>query len=505
MTRGTFRIPVYGGGGSSPDPDVYCPLHGYIPDPEIYRPPVVLPEVTEGSIVFVCNANIGNWRGNTENYQFSRTGTLDLFYEIFNAAGTLVDSFYDGLKIDFNFPTNDAYYTVRVSPQGTDTIIGFASGVARDPFDDSIEYAFINTPLANQFIFGGFRQFIGMEFSQEMTTLYALGYCFYNNRDLRYWNSQFDKLTYLSNVSYMFAFSKVLKVDLTALVSDLDDATSMLRDAVYLEEFIFPTIWKANKYGNFLQNTIRLKKITLPTTWSPSGTPNGSMAYFLDHSAVEGELEFPSLPYITSLANFAYYASNLEILRFKGDWSALTSVSGLALYASSLHTLELPRIMRASAALSSAVSSTTSALKYFLGPDVGYCGFPSNSGCLSVTGEHDTSGFSSYPIVNVSTVMRTTLEEFQCSKLRVQRFVMGTLTTSKFTALNAVEIDWANSDWSNATAPQLQIAAALDATELDRIMTALPTVTGKTLDFRYCDGYATMNASIATGKGWTVL
>lgn len=67
----------------------------------------------------------------------------------------------------------------------------------------------------------------------------------------------------------------------------------------------------------------------------------------------------------------------------------------------------------------------------------------------------------------------------------------------------SVEIDWANSAYSGS-APQLTLYGNMNATELNRIFTALPTVTGKTIDVRGNPGYSTCNKTIATAKGWTV-
>ena len=68
-------------------------------------------------------------------------------------------------------------------------------------------------------------------------------------------------------------------------------------------------------------------------------------------------------------------------------------------------------------------------------------------------------------------------------------------------------IDWANSNYSGATGSgyQIEISGWFDATWLNAMFTALPTVTSKTIDVRYCDGYATCTKTIATAKGWTVL
>ncbi|HSW67355.1 MAG TPA: hypothetical protein VLH16_02120, partial [Bacteroidales bacterium] len=75
---------------------------------------------------------------------------------------------------------------------------------------------------------------------------------------------------------------------------------------------------------------------------------------------------------------------------------------------------------------------------------------------------------------------------------------------TKFSVLNTIEIDWANSNWESVSVPQLAISAALNTTEVERIFTALPVVSGKDLNLFFCDGFANANRSIAAAKGWSV-
>jgi len=95
------------------------------------------------------------------------------------------------------------------------------------------------------------------------------------------------------------------------------------------------------------------------------------------------------------------------------------------------------------------------------------------------------------------------LTSFNQPTLRASIFGVFSQVGSKL--LTSCEIDWANSTFSSGTSPQLRIDQNnLDATEIDRIFTALPTVTGKTINVTNNPGYATCNKAIAEAKGWTV-
>ncbi|MDP2106173.1 MAG: hypothetical protein Q8J76_09290, partial [Desulfobulbaceae bacterium] len=59
-------------------------------------------------------------------------------------------------------------------------------------------------------------------------------------------------------------------------------------------------------------------------------------------------------------------------------------------------------------------------------------------------------------------------------------------------------------DWSTVTGNISLMRNSLPVEEINRIFTALPVVTGKTINVLANPGYATCNKTIATAKGWTV-
>lgn len=95
------------------------------------------------------------------------------------------------------------------------------------------------------------------------------------------------------------------------------------------------------------------------------------------------------------------------------------------------------------------------------------------------------------------------LAVFQQPTLRVSQFAIGYSDTF-LSPMTEVEIDWANSSFSGSVNPQLGLRAQLDATELNRIMGLLPSVSGKTILISRCPGYTNCDTTIATAKGWIV-
>ena len=512
MKKGAFRFPMIKvEGGGSPDPVIYCPANGYIPDPTIYIPPVVMPETTTESITFICNAAIANWRCETNRFKFVKGGGGSFYlYELFDNTATLIDSWTSTAQwMDFDFPTNDMYYTVKVSVQSPGYFTAWHNndGTAT-PHDDCIEAVLINCPTS----FGGF----SVKGNNNITTvkltdatlanINSFAYAFDTCPKVNYWQPNYAAILNHTSLYYMFRNSGLFKIDLSDLdTSSLTFSASMFMDCKYLLEVIFPEVWCGTRNYNMFSNTPRLTKVVMPTTWAPSGTPYNSLAYFFNKSGVEGEIIFPEIPGapISNVSNMFYEAPNVQIIRLKGNWENLSSFSGFFSNNLSLEIFEAPRIiLRASTVFYSSWGSTP-ALKQYIGPDIGFMFFPSSGVVESITGEHDTSLFATKPNVLLSTNYRTTLAIFNCIKLQVNYLLLGS-TSNKFTALNAVEIDWAGSTWAGS-APQLRLSAALPATELNRIMTALPTVSsGQVVDIGYCDGYVECDHSIANSKGWSV-
>lgn len=501
--------PYSDGGGENPDPAVYCPANGYIPDPEVLHPPVPLPESTPQSIICICNASIGGWKALTHKYNLIKTGSDPYLYELFDSNGDLIDSWTSAVQaIDFDFPTNVGYYTVKISLPSPSFFRGFYNsegGILY--YNNSIEAIIFNTPNLSQFSPKGNINFKNVEWAnaESFEALTGFANAFVGCTSLQYF--KFPQASALGFTTFynVFPYSGLRKIDLSNIyMQNIDLSDNIFSNCKYLDEIIMPDTWYGNRNYWLFRNTIRLRKLVLPTTWSPSGTPSTSFNYVLDGSGVEGELEFPSMPYVNNIGNFASNCPNLQILRFKGDWSGLEYTTNLITNSPSLHTLELPRILNSTAFVQSPFSTTDTGLRYVILPDIGFCGVPLTAGLISITGECDNSGFSTQSSILMNTAFRTTLQVFNCPKLRLQRLQLGTSSSIKFTVLNSMEIDWANSDWSHATGPQIQISANFDATELNRIMTALPVVSGKFIDIFWNPGFMSANINIAKAKGWNV-
>ena len=500
-----------------PDPAVFCPVNGYIKDPAVYVPPTIIPEpTTTESITFVCNAAVANWRCETDRFKFVKAGASPYKYELFDGVGNLLDSWSNQLQfMNFDFPFNDRYYTVRVSLQSPSYFtLWYNNDALLTSHNSCIEAVFINCPTGFlSFTVKGNNNILSVELTDDtIANCNSIGYAFDACPKIQYWQPKYSAFLNLNQTHYSFRNSGLKYIDLSELLTTtLTITDNLFRDCKYLIEVIMPSNWSGKRLNSMFQGTIRLAKLTLPDTWiTNTGTHDTNIDLFISNSGIEGELVIQEITGVNRFFSFAENCPNLEILRLKGVYNFSTTGGQRIIHSCpKIRIFEAPRSV-GSAVLSGFPFDTTNVLlEEYLGPDIGYMGVPvANSPLKSITGDHDNSDSTTHVtsvIIPTGANVRSNLSVLQMKKLRVQRFVCGTNVATKFAILTSLEIDWENSNWASTSTPQLSISAAIDATEINRILTALPSVSSKTADLRYCDGYATCDKTIATAKGWTML
>lgn len=502
------------GAGTEPDPAVYCPLNGFIPDPEIYIPPVELPAITVESIICICKASKG-WRALTLKYKlFSSGNTLGYLYEIFDGTGSLVNSFYDMNKwMDFDFPTTEGYYTVKISVTSPAYFTGWYNNEALVNASDScVEAIIFNCPNMTAFTQKSNINLTKVSWvGNTFNSLTGWAYMFTGCKSMSYFTLPTITRQSIAGCYQMFAFSGIKRLNLSAInvLTTLGLADSIVDGAKYLDEIIMPSNFAGTRYNSLFKDTIRLRKITMPTSWTNSeGVYDFTMANMFSYSGVEGEIIMPEIPTaaITNVSNTFYYAANVTAIKFIGDWNKIAFMTNLFTGATSLITFEAPRILKSTVLTSFSWPAAPFGLKYFIGPDIGYIGVPVNSTIVSITGENDTSGIvdTSKPLLNIPYTAKDVFTTITMIKCRVRSITLGPNASYKFNLVTRVDIDWANSPFTGS-APQIMLVASLDETELNRIIGLLPTVTAsQVMDIGNCDGYLTCTRSIAQAKGWLV-
>lgn len=518
----TYRGSSDGGGGEDPDPATYCPangyelppnpaifcpINGYIPDPEVFQPEFPMPEPTEESITFICNAATSNWVEATLKRKSIVSGTETRYYAIYDTNNNLIDTLSSTDQwMNFDFPTNDRYYIVKLYVIGGAITAYYNNDATVVPYNNCVEAAIFNTPSITGINFRGNLNFKTIDFKCSLDNLNSLYQFVQNCVQFEYFKFPQNNFPSLQRLDATFEGSGMKKIDLRQISApNLQYINDIALNCKYLDEFHFMPVCNAVRAGSALQGTIRLRKCTL---WQSApnlgigGTASMSRIFYL--SGVEGEFTIPNSAAVTGTSEIFRGCPNITKIKFEGEWPLLDYLYYSFADSPLLVEVEAPRAIHPSK-IQTSFSNTNTAMRIYKGPDVGYINIPSASSPMeAITGEMDTSAFVTKPTISANVNWRSTLHTFNCPKLQVARFSLGGNSASYvFSLITTVEIDWANSTYTN-NAPQIQIGAALDAAELNRIFTALPVVTGKTIDVRYCTGYATCDKTIAQAKGWTV-
>src|SRR5690606_32647812 len=112
--------------------------------------------------------------------------------------------------------------------------------------------------------------------------------------------------------------------------------------------------------------------------------------------------------------------------------------------------------------------------------------------------------FPSFSIAFSSTGLSAT-DTFSIPTLRASSFTLTGTSDALRSNIAYINIDWANSNFGGTGNIDIRYNS-LSATELDRIFTALPIVTGThTINVASNIGSATCNPTIATAKNWVVV
>lgn len=502
--KGAFRFPmikVEGGGGESPDPAVFCPANGFIPDPEIIQIPIPIPELSEDSVIFICNTeNGGSWPLN-DWITFSAVST-EFTFEVYDSIATLVYSItINSGAVELDSVISGLYgrFSVKVSGTG---IAGFqrSGSYFSNPI---VDYIIANIPsvVAMGSACRAMPNLKAFEFRCSLDYLENLDYSFYES-SVEYFTFP-NSLPALTSASFCFGMGKLRKLDLsTVSMPLLEDIDRFVFYNPYLLEFKMPSELPSLKNATqLIDNTPRLITLQIFSTWPVNLTSHSNM---LSYSGFESDIEVPDIPdSIPYLSRIFYYSTMCKKIVFNAGHEGLNLDSTMY----GMSSLEYVKMPDTTDNFNTVFDSAVTKVKTFIGPTKGYVSIPNSAVLESVTGDMETDYASIY--INL-TSPQNTLHTFNCPKVPVRYFRIGGYNSYQhFSQLHSVEIDWANSSFdytSSITNPSIRINAELDSAELNRIMTALPTVTLlRHIDIRYCPGYATCDKSIATAKGWTVL
>lgn len=389
---------------------------------------------------------------------------------------------------------------------------------------------------------------------------YGKGVC------LRY--VQIQRCTNLATL-YGYAFAYCSNLQYITLPKTMNNLTSLGDNNVYgptfvnctsLKRIIFPdSLPKLTSMYQTFYNCSALEYIKMPTSMIKLGTTSGA---FYGCTSLK-KLYFPlNLPLLTDMSSCFGQCSSIVVVRLPeitnlktnrmdgifvrcvkletvnlGGITQISSLSGFFSYCPSLKTVTFPKMPLLTGTgyhntieLALGTFKGSTGLRKLILPDsVPHLKSVYNEFFLQTSIDtliffKKADSLITFPSILTSLVSVDTfstciwgnqmvtfniiikdLKYFIQPTLKVNQLILRGASLATASALHTIDIDWANSTYGG-TSPQVDIRwNSLSATTINAIFTALPVVTGKTINVAGNPGSATCTPSIASLKGWTVI
>lgn len=537
-----MACPAAGYSETPPPPAIYCPANGYVnpndPDdpweqvfPE-YVPEEGLPIISNPAtdeIVLLCSNQVG---GVVQFYCNRNTGNVD--WELYGDGDILLDSASSSAtSLTFNLldrtdgylANGIYYYVIKLKPAtGYFTQFRCYSYSTVYPFVE----AYINAPNLTTFDLSGQTLLKKCWMCATMDSLN-------NSTSYKGFNGDINlvdltlptSMALQTNLEYWFVSTGLTRL---LLPSNMPALTTMLYTFRYskIREVIMPDVspllWKLEytfadtliqevaikdcttlSLNNTFYNAVELISVNYPTSWSCSylsATYSNCKKLIKAGSNNNYEVVFNLTDgsYLSNPIGGTYY---IKKLIFNGSANLATSLSSLT--QSNVYALEeciLPENMNG--------------LTSFNGNYTGHCASLKKLGLpLSMSNLAGSIGLLSTGAKNVEEI--TTCNNWGSNVLnfgigatayKLKRFDQPALRTTSLSIAGTSSIqgalEYVDVDWSYLTQNVDLRYNNLSASEIDRIFTALPVLSGKTISINGNPGAATCDRSIATAKGWTV-
>ena len=516
MSRRTHYIPV--GNlvldGVSIDPAIYCPANGYPDptDPEVlaaicpvggyydpdepipYTPEEGVPEIvpTDGEIVLIMtnaldaavntqvtisNATQARYTILGNNDDVLHTTTVNnnaTFYYQFPVGGIPLGSGLYGYKV-----------VISAATTGTITAFKFNTKTGFAPTGWPVLEAHIKCPTLTSLAdaFNNQRYLKKVVFYGDHNALTNLGNCVINCRNL----VEFHANVSMNNlITLGSTFEETHSLEILTLPASLPALTSIVRTFRYCGLKASPPL-----------------PVSLPECMSM----NLAFSYM---QRLKGTLYIPDAPKCLTLTYVASYNPLVEKIVFRGsyipnnttsiacchDCPSLLEIDMGNVWGKDGVTFVLQLMMNVGTPLIKKIKLPNK----FLGT---VNGFSIGSDTAYVT-ELSTADWSDCTVIGQVGAYYPSLLRFDQPTLRLSLGVLSVMFLSSRPGLtNYINIDFANSTY--AVQGVVITRAQLSKEEIDRIFTALPTVTSATtINVTINPGYATCDKTIAQAKGWTV-
>jgi len=484
-----------------------CPANGYFDPLAPFVPPVAIPDPTgDQQILLLCDDMA---QGVIAVNATVSSGSKK--FECLDAAmNVLFTTTFSSLSYTYTFPTfnTGTYYIIRITPNtGGATLLTFSTYTSFNNY--TINWRIIQAKFQTPNLTSLSAAFYGMISIQEcifkgaMNSLTDMGSLFVNS-GIQYvtWPTSLNALTSIASIfSGTFLLKHMILPD--AMVNLTNLSTAFKDSSIQTLTFMTALNSASNiSLAQCCEGCTQLETVVLPTSMVKVTTIG---ALFKNCYKLSGKITFPALINITDIGSSFYQAKSIEEIEFTGASDLLVQVNSAFYSCPMLKKVTLPSTMNGMANNNwSNCFSGVPALAIIVMP----------TSMTSIGGTDPAMFTYTYNVREITTCIWSTnslsmmiqshqLRIFNQPTLRCSSFQAFYNSTTDISPYTTIEIDWANSVWGT-NAPQIKLWGKMDANEINRIFTALPVVTGKTIDVRINPGYATCNKAIATAKGWTV-
>ena len=476
------------------DPATLCPANGYIKkDDGKYEPPVSFPSPNSDEIILLVS-NTGQKR-----LAFKCQGAYTVRVE--STAGALIFTENKATNTTWTYalPAGYDYVFVRIRPQASNVLSLFTtmywSGYAQNY---PIVKAVFNTPnmvtLTSAFAY--MSEFRACEFTSTLNSLTAINNMF-QNCGIGYFKFP-ASMPALTSATYMFSGSEIKSVDFNnCSLNVLTDMSYMFEKCYVFNEIIFnPVVPLLTSLAYIFSYASTIKIVNCNFDMQERSVAANLSNMFQYAYGIE-DITFPNMNLITSNFNISYVCYNcprIKKIKFRGNMPFVVAVSQSWTGATIIEEVDYGNIFGGVSYIEAYYGSK---LKKISIADTTY---ENNISITSSPIVEEISGNGLNVQSNAIKCQSPAIKTFDCPNFKAPAIWLG-MSGAPITAVN---MDFANSAFNNQSNPTIMISGSLPAAEINRIFSALPTVSGLAINVVNNPGYAGCTKSIATAKGWTV-
>lgn len=526
--------PAAGYSETPPPPEIYCPVNGYeqiIPD---YIPDEDIPEVNvlgEQQIILICSKQL---EGSLRAYVYS-SGT-NYGWEIYGDGDILIDSGTqnNGNKTwNFNeltggYGTSGIYFKLIIKPFIEENIVDFRVYSYNTVYP--IIEAYINAPYIEKLNFYGSKLLKKAWLCETMDSLDNTsgnsGYMFRNTISLEEVTMP-TSMASATNMDWWFAYSSVPEVVLPANMPSCTSISNIFNYAETKKVTLPTNAIVTGRMDYSFANMANIKELVFTNGFSSVTGRISAYQTFLASNNFE-KIDFSDLEF----ANTYNLLSNLKKLKFTNNEVTIkVTTDSSSFYGIFTNLIQLKKIT----IIGDGSNMTGAVINFITGcllleelilpnnmtliqpnflltvPSLKKVTLSDEMPNLASSTYSVDYLFSSSSCINVEEVSTcndwgSEQHGFVTSYLKkLKVFNQPTLKLWKLDSyqgsLEYIEVDWVNSTFTTGIRLNYN---QLDASELNRIFTALPNMS-QTITVTGNPGAATCNPAIAEAKGWTVV